>query len=114
MGDTDRERTLPVTEQSGGGQDHRATRAERHADRNDRADERSATSRTLHTTMNRRPQLELVAPGASPEEAAAIVAALERFMRETAPVIVAADPTPNPWFRAGLLESLEREPPQHW
>jgi hypothetical protein len=33
---------------------------------------------------NRRPKLELVAPGASPAEAAAIVAALERFMRETA------------------------------
>ena len=31
---------------------------------------------------NRRPQLEIVAPSASPEEAAAVVAALERFMRE--------------------------------
>ena len=28
---------------------------------------------------------EIVAPAASPEEAAAVVAALERFMRETAP-----------------------------
>ena len=28
--------------------------------------------------MNRRPQLEIVAPNASPEEAAAIVAALEQ------------------------------------
>ena len=34
---------------------------------------------------NRRPQLELIAPSASPAEAAAIVAALERFMRDTAP-----------------------------
>jgi hypothetical protein len=64
--------------------------------------------------MNRRPQLELIAPGASAEEAAAIVAALERFMRDHAPVIVAEDPEPNPWFRAGLIESLDREPPQHW
>jgi hypothetical protein len=63
---------------------------------------------------NRRPQLELIAPGASPEEAAAIVAALEQFMRETAPVPAPADPKPNPWFRAGLVESLEREPPQLW
>ena len=35
--------------------------------------------------VNRRPQLQLIAPTASPEEAAAIVAALERFMRATAP-----------------------------
>ena len=34
--------------------------------------------------MNRRPQLTIVAPSASPEEAAAVVAALERFMREGA------------------------------
>ena len=63
---------------------------------------------------NRRPQLELVAPGASPEEAAAIVAALERFMRETAPVPAPVDEQPNPWYRAGLLESIEREPPRSW
>jgi hypothetical protein len=63
---------------------------------------------------NRRPQLELVAPGASPEEAAAIVAALERFMRETAPVPAPVDEGPNPWYRAGLLESIEREPPLPW
>ena len=63
---------------------------------------------------NRRPKLELVAPGASPEEAAAIVAALERFMRETAPAPAPADPKPNPWYRQGLVESLEREPPRWW
>ena len=39
---------------------------------------------------NRRPQLRIVAPAASPEEAAAVVAALERFMRETAPTPRAA------------------------
>ena len=55
--------------------------------------------------MNRRPKLTIVAPNASPEEAAAVVAALERFMRETAPR--AAGPTPpeprrNPWQQAGL------------
>ena len=59
---------------------------------------------------NRRPQLELVAPSASPEEAAAIVAALERFMRETAPAPAPADPKPNPWFMQGLLEAVQREP----
>ena len=64
--------------------------------------------------MNRRPKLELVAPSASPAEAAAIVAALERFMRETAPTPAPADPKPNPWFMRGILDSVEREPPQHW
>jgi hypothetical protein len=64
--------------------------------------------------MNRRPKLELVAPSASPAEAAAIVAALERFMRETAPTAAPVDPKPNPWYMRGLLDSIEREPPQHW
>ena len=64
--------------------------------------------------MNRRPQLELVAPGASPEEAAAIVAALEHFMRATAPAPAPVEEGQNPWYRRGLLESVEREPPQLW
>jgi len=65
---------------------------------------------------NRRPQLEIVAPAASPEEAAAVVAALERFMRETAPVVVAAAPRPSGWLRAALLEGVGREPdePSPW
>ena len=63
---------------------------------------------------NRRPKLELIAPGASPEEAAAIVAALERFMRETAPTPAPVEEGQNPWYRRGLLESVEREPPRHW
>ncbi len=63
---------------------------------------------------NRRPQIELIAPSASPEEAAAVVAALERFMRETAPRVAPAPAAPSQWFRRGLLESIEREPPQHW
>jgi hypothetical protein len=56
--------------------------------------------------MNRRPQLRIVAPGASPEEAAAVVAALERFMRDTAPT-PAPPPPPGPpaWGRAALLEA---------
>jgi hypothetical protein len=63
---------------------------------------------------NRRPKLELVAPGASPAEAAAIVAALERFMRETAPMPAPVAEPANPWLRRGLLEAIEREPPQVW
>jgi hypothetical protein len=65
---------------------------------------------------NRRPRLEIVAPAASPEEAAAVVAALERFMRETAPALAPAAPPRNPWQRAALYESTGREPdePSPW
>jgi hypothetical protein len=60
--------------------------------------------------MNRRPKLSIVAPNASPEEAAAVVAALERFMRETAPTPVAPAPEPNRWQLAALHEGVAREP----
>lgn len=65
---------------------------------------------------NRRPQLRIVAPAASPEEAAAVVAALERFMRETAPVAAPAAAQANPWQRAALLEGTRRQPadPAPW
>jgi len=59
--------------------------------------------------VNRRPQLTIVAPSASPEEAAAVVAALERFMRETAPVIVAAPKRLDRWTRTALMEGVARE-----
>jgi len=61
---------------------------------------------------NRRPKLEIIAPAASPEEAAAIVAALERFMRDTAP-LPAPQPPPTPrsaWARASLLEATGHAP----
>jgi hypothetical protein len=60
--------------------------------------------------VNRRPRLEIVAPAASPEEAAAVVAALERFMRETAPRLASPPPPRNPWLRAALHEGTGREP----
>ena len=65
---------------------------------------------------NRRPQLEIIAPGASPEEAAAVVAAIEQFMRNTAPPPAAGPPPRNPWQRAALLEGVGREPdgPSPW
>lgn len=59
---------------------------------------------------NRRPQLEMLTPMASPEEAAAIVAALERFMRDTAPPLAQTAPPPDPWRRAALLEGANHEP----
>jgi hypothetical protein len=46
----------------------------------------------------------------SPQEAAAIMAALERFMRDTAPPLAQATPPPDPWRRAALLEGANHEP----
>jgi hypothetical protein len=66
--------------------------------------------------MNRRPKLTIVAPSASPEEAAAVVAALEQFMRQTAPPPVAPAPRRNPWQQAALYEAVDRAPtdPTPW
>ncbi|MEA2299307.1 MAG: hypothetical protein QOF77_2243 [Solirubrobacteraceae bacterium] len=57
-----------------------------------------------------RPRFTLIAPGASPEEAAAIVAALERFILDTTP-----PPAPPPpasiatrWLRAALRDGISR------
>jgi hypothetical protein len=52
-------------------------------------------------------RLELLAPAASPEEAAAIVAALERFMRATAPAPAPVPGEPDKWRRAAVLEAVE-------
>jgi hypothetical protein len=55
---------------------------------------------------------------ASSEEAAAIVAALGRFMRETALLPQALAEEVDPWRRAALLEGVSREPildvPDSW
>jgi hypothetical protein len=59
---------------------------------------------------NRRAKLNIVAPTASAEEAAAVVAALERFMRETAPPPAVPAPRPNPWRQAALQEGVARQP----
>jgi hypothetical protein len=60
-------------------------------------------------TSPRTPGLQLIAPSASPEEAAAVVAALERFIRATAPPVSSPAPAGDPWRRAALLEGVERE-----
>jgi hypothetical protein len=59
--------------------------------------------------VNRRPKLQLIAPSASPAQAAAIVAALERFMRDTAPRLAPSREHANPWLRAAMLEGVARE-----
>jgi hypothetical protein len=60
--------------------------------------------------VNRRPRLKIVAPNASAEEAAAVVAAVERFMRDTAPPTAPVADRPNPWLQAAMHEAVNRAP----
>ncbi len=53
-----------------------------------------------------RPALHIEAASASPQEAAAIAAALEGFLADTAPAPEAAEAV-NPWQRAALAEGVE-------
>lgn len=57
-----------------------------------------------------------ISPAPSPEEAAAVVAAIERFLADHRPVVVAAPKQQDPWLRAALLEGTGREPdgPSPW
>ena len=59
--------------------------------------------------MNRRPQLRLEGATASPEEAAAVIAAVEQFLRDTLPP-PAPSPAPDPWLRAARLEGVGLAP----
>jgi hypothetical protein len=63
-----------------------------------------------------RPRIEIAQSAASPEEAAAIAAALEQFLRDTAPAPAPAGTTVNPWLRAGLYENAGLDPsgPSPW
>lgn len=53
-----------------------------------------------------RPRIEMLSSGASESEAAAIVAALEQFLADTAPASVPARPSQNPWQRVALEEGI--------
>ena len=59
--------------------------------------------------MNRRPRLELRGSSATPEEAAAVMAAVEQFLRDTAPPPAEAA-RPSPWLVAARREAVDREP----
>jgi hypothetical protein len=61
--------------------------------------------------MNRRPRLELRGSSATPEEAAAVMAAVEQFLRDTVPPPAPDEITASAWVRAALLEGVDREPP---
>jgi uncharacterized membrane protein len=60
--------------------------------------------------VNRRPRLVLHGSSASPEEAAAVIAAIEQFLRDTAPVPAEAPARPSPWVSAARAEGVERAP----
>lgn len=60
--------------------------------------------------MNRRPRLELHGASASPEEAAAVLAAIEQFLRDTAPPPAAVAAKPSPWVETARLEGVDRDP----
>jgi hypothetical protein len=53
-----------------------------------------------------RPKIELVSPAPSPGEAAAIVAALEQFLADTAPPPQQEGPARSPWLRAALEDGI--------
>jgi hypothetical protein len=55
-----------------------------------------------------RPRIELRQSTASREEAAAIAAAIEQFLRDTTPAPAPAEPPMSPWQRAGLFEATGR------
>jgi hypothetical protein len=60
--------------------------------------------------VNRRAELTIVAPNVSPDEAAAVIAAVQRFIRDTAPALAPSSPARNPWQQAALLEGVDRAP----
>ena len=57
-----------------------------------------------------RPRIELRQSPASPEEAAAIAAAIEQFLRDTAPRAEPEREGMSPWLRAALREGAGIEP----
>ena len=64
---------------------------------------------TVTPVVNRRPRLELHGSSATPEEAAAVMAAVEQFLRDTAPP-PADEAKPSPWLTAARREAVDRQP----
>jgi hypothetical protein len=56
----------------------------------------------------RRPRIEIAESAASPEEAAAIAAAIEQFLHDTAPAPAPSGPRMSAWLRAGMFEGVGR------
>jgi hypothetical protein len=62
----------------------------------------------------RRPAIEVIAPAASPAQTAAIAAALERFLHDTAPASAPPSRPRSLWERAALAEGVCLERPNAW
>jgi hypothetical protein len=61
--------------------------------------------------VSERPQPKITPPGATVEEAAAMIAAVEQFLRDTAPPPVPQiDARPSAWKQAALAEGVLRRP----
>ena len=62
-----------------------------------------------------RPRIQMRQVAASPEEAAAIAAAIEQFVLDTTPAPVATV-SMSPWLRAGMYENAGLDPagPAPW
>jgi len=56
-------------------------------------------------------RVRILSPSPSEEETAAIVAAVQRFARATAPQPAPTPAAANPWRRAALLEGVTRDAP---
>ncbi len=56
------------------------------------------------------PAHQISPPPASPEQAAAIAAAIGQFQRATAPPASPGEERPDPWIRAAILEGVTRDP----
>lgn len=57
-----------------------------------------------------RPRIEISQASATPAEAAAIAAAIEQFLRDTAPAPSPRSARTNPWLRAALYENAGLDP----
>jgi len=57
-----------------------------------------------------RPRIEIAQAAATPAEAAAIAAAIEQFLRDTAPPPAQPQGRANPWLRAALYENAKLDP----
>jgi len=77
---------------------------------------------SLHTVTRNgrhrppRPRIEVRQSSATREEAAAIAAAIEQFLRDTAPPPAPRAERLNPWLRTGLFENAGLDPagPSPW
>ncbi|MGI9094103.1 MAG: hypothetical protein ACR2F4_00815 [Thermoleophilaceae bacterium] len=58
----------------------------------------------------RRPRIAVRGAAAPPQEAAAIAAAIEHFLRDTAPAPQPGATEVSPWLRASLYESAGLDP----